>query len=308
MAILQNKYTGQKRLVARTTWIGRSSRNDFQLKHDNVSAHHASLKWIEGVWLLRDRNSRNGTWVDGKEVGNEDVRISLGAELCFGDRAETWVFIDDLPTEAFASCGDEDRVLDRMSFVVFPDDENPLVTIYFRGESWVAESSDKLTELRDGDLVDVEGHLWSFHLPEPGVLTRSNKPDLTKSTLFLDCKVKAKDDEDEGELDVHISIRDQNGTVHELGNRVHNRILAELAHMRLTHMRQGDKPETEQGWMTRAQLRDRLDLTKNALSVQIYRARKQIEDAKFINSWSLFETAAAGHIRLGVVDLETTGV
>jgi len=64
--------------------IGRADYNDLVIPDDSVSSQHAKLTRREGVWILTDLGSTNGTLVDGEKVA-EDVPIAPGAFVRFGD-------------------------------------------------------------------------------------------------------------------------------------------------------------------------------------------------------------------------------
>jgi pSer/pThr/pTyr-binding forkhead associated (FHA) protein len=63
--------------------IGRADYNDVVLPHDSVSTVHAKLQRREGVWVLVDLDSTNGTFVDGERVTGE-APITPGALVRFG--------------------------------------------------------------------------------------------------------------------------------------------------------------------------------------------------------------------------------
>jgi serine phosphatase RsbU (regulator of sigma subunit)/pSer/pThr/pTyr-binding forkhead associated (FHA) protein len=79
--------------------IGRRSGNDLHLMGSDVSRDHAEIAHVEGRYLVRDRGSRYGTFVNGTQVNEHSLthgdRIQLGrtggAELVF--------LIDDAPVE-----------------------------------------------------------------------------------------------------------------------------------------------------------------------------------------------------------------
>ncbi|MGH7533454.1 MAG: FHA domain-containing protein, partial [Gemmatimonadales bacterium] len=64
--------------------IGRADYNDVVLADESVSTQHAKLQRREGVWILVDLGSTNGSFVDGERVEGE-VPITPGATLRFGD-------------------------------------------------------------------------------------------------------------------------------------------------------------------------------------------------------------------------------
>src|SRR5439155_26857891 len=48
--------------------IGRADYNDIALPDESVSTSHAKLQRREGVWVLVDLDSTNGSFVDGERV------------------------------------------------------------------------------------------------------------------------------------------------------------------------------------------------------------------------------------------------
>ncbi|UCG87791.1 MAG: FHA domain-containing protein [Gemmatimonadota bacterium] len=63
--------------------IGRAEYNDIVLPDDSVSTVHAKLQRREGVWVLVDQDSTNGTVVDGKKITGETA-LAPGAIVRFG--------------------------------------------------------------------------------------------------------------------------------------------------------------------------------------------------------------------------------
>jgi len=91
MATIQHRTTGRTFELDADTLVGSSSRCDLTLRHDSVSRNHASICWLAGAWHVKDRNSKNGTWVGGQRLGSAHYRLGLGDELRFGARgAEEW--------------------------------------------------------------------------------------------------------------------------------------------------------------------------------------------------------------------------
>jgi hypothetical protein len=54
--------------------IGRSSGCQLVLADDTVSRRHAELFVEDGRWLLRDLDSSNGTWLNGRRIIEAEVR------------------------------------------------------------------------------------------------------------------------------------------------------------------------------------------------------------------------------------------
>jgi pSer/pThr/pTyr-binding forkhead associated (FHA) protein len=64
--------------------IGRADYNDLVVPDPSVSTSHAKLQRREGVWVLTDLDSTNGTFVDGDRVQGE-APLAPGASVQFGD-------------------------------------------------------------------------------------------------------------------------------------------------------------------------------------------------------------------------------
>lgn len=64
--------------------IGRADYNDLIIPDESVSTTHAKLQRREGVWVLVDLDSTNGTFVDGDQIKGE-VPLAPGATVRFGE-------------------------------------------------------------------------------------------------------------------------------------------------------------------------------------------------------------------------------
>src|SRR5436309_2853244 len=64
--------------------IGRADYNDLVVPDPSVSTSHAKLQRREGIWVLVDLDSTNGTFVDGERVKG-DAALAPGAMVRFGD-------------------------------------------------------------------------------------------------------------------------------------------------------------------------------------------------------------------------------
>lgn len=74
--------------------IGRADYNDLVIADGSVSTSHAKLQRREGVWVLVDLESTNGTFVDGEKVSGE-TPIAPGAMVRFGDVQAVFEPTDD---------------------------------------------------------------------------------------------------------------------------------------------------------------------------------------------------------------------
>ena len=74
--------------------IGRGDYNDLVIPEPSVSASHAKLQRREGIWILNDLGSTNGTFVDGERV-TEETPLGPGATIRFGEVATLFESTDD---------------------------------------------------------------------------------------------------------------------------------------------------------------------------------------------------------------------
>ncbi len=85
-----------KRLFVRTPVvnIGRAEYNDLVIPEQSVSAAHAKLQRREGIWVLSDLGSTNGTYVDDERV-IEETPLGPGAAIRFGEVTTLFESTDD---------------------------------------------------------------------------------------------------------------------------------------------------------------------------------------------------------------------
>jgi pSer/pThr/pTyr-binding forkhead associated (FHA) protein len=66
--------------------VGRADYNDIVFQDPSVSSAHAKIQRRDGVWVLVDVGSTNGTFVDDERISGE-VPLAPGAVIRFGDLA-----------------------------------------------------------------------------------------------------------------------------------------------------------------------------------------------------------------------------
>jgi Nif-specific regulatory protein len=64
--------------------LGRSRDSDIVLHDEHASRHHAQVHYQDGRWFIRDRDTRNGTRVNGDRVQGE-VELPDGCEIAIAD-------------------------------------------------------------------------------------------------------------------------------------------------------------------------------------------------------------------------------
>jgi hypothetical protein len=84
-------YTLRRRL----TRIGRNSENDVVLNSERVSRYHAEIACQDDVFLLVDKGSRNGVWINKQRVKNS-IEIKSGDVIRIGRQEFTFIVREDL--------------------------------------------------------------------------------------------------------------------------------------------------------------------------------------------------------------------
>ena len=69
--------------VGHTLTVGRLGDNEVQLEEGSVSSRHAEIVVQDGVVILRDLGSTNGTFLNGEQVVSEQ-ELKEGDEIYFG--------------------------------------------------------------------------------------------------------------------------------------------------------------------------------------------------------------------------------
>jgi len=82
LIVYEGGQKGQRWIIEQDyTTIGRAPNCDVVLPERQVSRHHAEIERSEDSYLLRDLGSKNGTYVNGKEVDNEPYHLNDGDEI-----------------------------------------------------------------------------------------------------------------------------------------------------------------------------------------------------------------------------------
>jgi len=72
-------------LVAKIT-IGRSQDNNIVIDNKLASRHHAIIQKIKDAYFLKDENSTNGTFLNGRRIPSDKyVRLNGGDKITIGN-------------------------------------------------------------------------------------------------------------------------------------------------------------------------------------------------------------------------------
>ena len=96
--------------------IGRADYNDLVFLDESVSTAHAKLQRREGVWVLVDLDSTNGTFIDGDQIKGE-APLAPGANVRFGEIGTVFEPTDE---SAGVAKGGRTRVMEVMTMSPAP--------------------------------------------------------------------------------------------------------------------------------------------------------------------------------------------
>lgn len=80
--VLVDEHGRQRPLDDRPITIGRALDNDMVIRDVRVSRHHVVLDPVGAVWLVRDLQSTNGTFIEGQRI--DERLVDAGCELSLG--------------------------------------------------------------------------------------------------------------------------------------------------------------------------------------------------------------------------------
>ncbi|MCO4772021.1 MAG: FHA domain-containing protein [Deltaproteobacteria bacterium] len=304
MAVLMSPYSGAPEFLGARHLVGRSEVANIVVRDPAVSGEHAVFTWTGRVWELRDLGSRNGTWVDDRQLGpGERLPLELGNQIAFGDRKKRWELLSAAPPTV-AGWTDGLVVEGEGRLLALPSEEDPQVVVELdpvRGWQMIREGES--SPVRHGEMVTIGRTEFTISIPAalaPVPMTAElQEISITENTtrrMKLDFGVSA--DEEYIEL-----TADVGGTSRRLAPRVHHYLLLVLARRRLADAAEG-VAESEQGWVYTNDLRKGLRITANQYYVMTHRLRREVEDLGVVDASRLVEKRTTSRqVRIGVPDL-----
>ncbi len=83
LSIVHGPETGKSYLLGETTRLGRALDNDIHIPDTQTSRYHAIIEHRENGYVIRDLDSTNGTFVNGKRVDRE-MELHIGDAITVG--------------------------------------------------------------------------------------------------------------------------------------------------------------------------------------------------------------------------------
>ncbi len=303
VAVLQ-ELESQRRVTLRSQHtIGRAATCCLVLDDRRVSSDHAVIRWTGEGWVVLDRGSRNGTWLDGTPIPRGvPMPLRPGAQLAFGSRQQRWrVEAVDAPVAMARSADGRRLVLARFGMLALPAEDEVEVTVFAdaRGR-WVADFGDRVQDVADTEVLGLSDGPWVLDLPVtlPETIEASVPQAPRLEAIGLDFAVSR--DQEYVEVEVICG-----GERWPLRPRADLELLLQLARLRIQDRAAAPPlPPAERGWVYRDELLRMLAITENTLHQRVFRAREQLARVGVEGAAGVVERRLpTGQLRIGVADL-----
>lgn len=283
--MLEREQDGARFPLAAQTVVGReaSATIPFAPEATWVSRRHASLRWSGERWLLRDLGSRNGSWVDGRQVeAGTEAPLTAGSQLAFGREQERWILREAGPPRAFARSENTWVEAQPDGAIVLPGGR-----IEGSPTGWRVAGGPPVA---DGAVIRLGRRAWRLWLPALiDATVESRRPEVD------DVRLQVGGDEARPTIAVLCADASQ-----PLAPRAHTRTLAQLARLRIRAAADGEPP-AEQGWIHHEDLQAQLGIDRATLNTHVSRIRKAFAKLGLRGAAEIIERRpSAGTLRVGV--------
>ncbi len=275
--MLKNLTSGEWAVLRDRYVVGRN-RTDVHLYigDNDISRHHAYLFWQDSTWLLRDV-SRNGVWVNNQRINPvQAVELNPRDEIRFGQQnVNTWALLDtNAPRSALVPISQDCAVITLDAYNAIPAGNSTLEIIQESSNRWLLCKDGQLTELADGQFVEINGATWQAHLVPDNANNRATEKVPLEGIDCMQLQFQVSHDEE------HVTLHAQldGGSQIDFGERTHHYLLLILARKRYQDWGQGFD-EAAQGWLDMDTLCNMLGMEASHVNIQIHRARKQLKEA-----------------------------
>ncbi len=309
MGILRHTRTGAQSVLEPEHLVGRSARASLQVDESYVSGAHATLRWVQNGWELKDLGSRNGTFVDDVPIKpGHAFWLSQGNRISFGSVEQTWEIIDDSPPKVMVVPldGPAAPLFAEGDILALPSQDDPQAMVFRASDgTWCLEREDEIVPLSSNELFEAAGRHFRFSCPDlvAETWTHGWPGGATAAIATLHLVFRASKDEEFVEIEAVLGRRTES-----LGSRLHNYLLLLLARRRIDDKAR-NLPDTSCGWVYQDELVDALRISPEHLNIDIFRIRRQFASLGVSDAANIVERRPrTKQVRIGVASLSVRTV
>lgn len=299
MGTLFSKTTNTKIPLRMKTLFGRDTRCDVQVDDPKVSHEHASLRWRDDAWELRDLGSVNGTYVGTRRLGSgERAQLEAGAVVSLSSSTAVFELVDASPPLAAALHRATGTVhVAAKGILGLPNEEQPRVTLFASSDgTWYIEIEKEVRSAKNGEELTLGSDTYVIEVPTQTLGTiRSGG----NGPMLESIRLKFAVAPDEESVEVTLFVGDKPTT---LPPRRYHYLLVTLAR---AWLEDAGMSAAVRGYRDRDELCDKLDMDAMKLNVEIYRLRKQFAELGIQGAAGLIERRPGTfEVRIGVTNIE----
>ncbi|MGA7122222.1 MAG: FHA domain-containing protein [Polyangiaceae bacterium] len=304
MAILRHTRTGAHSVLEPEHLVGRSTRASLHVDESYVSGAHATVRWVQNGWELKDLGSRNGTFVNDVPIKpGQSLWLSRGNRVSFGSTEQTWELIDDSPPKVMVVPLDPpgEPLFAEGDILALPSQDDPQAMVFRVSDgTWCFEREDEIVPLSSNELFEAAGRHFRFCCPDlvPQTWTRGWPGGAAATVATVHLVFRTSKDEEHVEIEADLGRRTES-----LGSRLHNYLLLLLARRRIDDAAR-DLPDTSCGWVYQDELVDALRISPERLNIDIFRIRRQFASLGVSDAANIVERRPrTKQLRIGVASL-----
>jgi hypothetical protein len=281
------------------TLFGRDATCDVRVDDPKVSHEHASLRWKDGTWELRDLGSVNGTFVGTRRLAaGERAQLEVGAVFSLANPSILFELVDDSPPVAATLHRATGKLLVATGgILVLPSEDQPRMTLFASSDGiWHVEVDQEVRAAKHGEELVLGAETYVVEVPTPTVGTARSG---ANSPMLESLRLKFAVAPDEESVEVTLFVGDKPTT---LPPRRYHYLLVTLARAWLADI--GIAPSVR-GYRDRDELCDKLEVDVMKLNVEIYRLRKQFAELGVQGAAGLIERRPGTfEVRIGITNIE----
>jgi hypothetical protein len=280
------------------TVVGRGPDCAVRLSDACVSNQHAELVWERDSWILRDLDSTNGTWLNGKliEQARYEHRLSPGDRIAFGAETDEWQLEDDSGPQVMVIPSEGGKGIPmRRGVIRFSKELDGAVPRIIRGDGaeWRLEVGSSVMVISPGSVIHANGRAWRFCCPAAWRPTAKVQP--VRSLREAQLVLRVPRNMEKIELTAHHAQEQIS-----LGRSSIFLLLVVLAERRKTEQEAGSK---DAGWVGMEDLESAFKTRETHINVWVHRIRGRFANQGFLDSGAIIQRRdGTRQIRVGTAN------